>query len=78
MVVSQRYKVSTISKIVRDVLAVPATIVASESAFNVGGRVIDETRASLLPEEVEALITTADWIPSRRSKHSTALLILVN
>lgn len=58
----------TISKIARDDLVVPATTVASESAFSVGGRVIDETRSCLVPEAVGALITTADWIPSRKSK----------
>lgn len=57
----------TISKIARDVLAVPTATVASESAFSIGGRVIDESRSCLLPDAVEALITTSDWIPSRRN-----------
>ncbi|KAL0340246.1 UNVERIFIED_CONTAM: Zinc finger BED domain-containing protein RICESLEEPER 1 [Sesamum radiatum] len=32
-----------LAKIARDILAVPATTVASEAAFSVGGRVIDES-----------------------------------
>ncbi|KAL8094864.1 hypothetical protein AgCh_036396 [Apium graveolens] len=66
----------TISKIARDVLVVPATTVASEAAFSVWGRVIDETCSCLLPKAVEVLITTSDWILSRKSKfdRSTAKL----
>lgn len=58
----------TLAKIVRDILAVPATSVASEAAFSSGGRIIDECRSSLVPETVEALVTTQDWLPSRKQK----------
>ncbi|KAK9951399.1 hypothetical protein M0R45_006841 [Rubus argutus] len=61
-------KLPTLAKMARDILAVPATTVASEAAFSVGGRVIDESRASMLPETVEALVTTKDWLPSRKRK----------
>ena len=40
---------ANIAKVTRDILAVPATTVASEAAFSIGGRVIDENRACLLP-----------------------------
>ncbi|KAL0439263.1 UNVERIFIED_CONTAM: Zinc finger BED domain-containing protein DAYSLEEPER [Sesamum latifolium] len=53
-----------LAKIARDILAVPATTVASESAFSIGGRVIDESRTCLLPDAVEALIVADDWIGS--------------
>ena len=59
-------KLSILSRMARDILAVPATTIASEAAFSVGGRVIDESRSCLLPEIVEALVTTDDWIESRR------------
>ena len=59
-------KFPILAKMARDVLVVPATTVASESAFSVGGRVIDETRAKLLPDVVEALVTTDDWIESKK------------
>lgn len=61
-------KLPVLSKIARDILAIPATTVASESAFSVGGRVIDENRASLLPDVIEALITTGDWLALKKKR----------
>ncbi|XP_057953181.1 zinc finger BED domain-containing protein RICESLEEPER 2-like [Malania oleifera] len=57
---SQRFPV--LSHMVRDVLAVPISTVASESAFSTGGRVLDAFRSSLTPKIVQALICTQDWI----------------
>ncbi|KAA8532298.1 hypothetical protein F0562_032331 [Nyssa sinensis] len=59
-------KFPILAKMARDVLAVPATTIASEVACSVGGRVVDESCASLLSEVVEALVTTNDWIASRK------------
>ncbi|GKA96659.1 zinc finger BED domain-containing protein RICESLEEPER 2-like protein, partial [Tanacetum coccineum] len=50
-----------LSKMVVDILAIPLTIVASESAFSVGGRVIDPHRSSLGTNMVDKLICGADW-----------------
>ncbi|KAL4561552.1 hypothetical protein LXL04_033719 [Taraxacum kok-saghyz] len=44
----------------------PNSTVASESAFSVGGRVIDRYRSSLNPETAEALICAQDWIRRTR------------
>ncbi|KAI3841816.1 hypothetical protein MKW92_008327, partial [Papaver armeniacum] len=55
----QRYPV--LSRMAGDILAVPISTVASESAFSIGGRVIDRFRSSLSPETAEASITTRDW-----------------
>ena len=49
-------KYPTLKKIVRDVLAIPASTVASESAFSTGGRVLSPHRSSLHFDTVEALM----------------------
>lgn len=59
---SSRYPI--ISRIARDVLFIPISTVASESAFSMGGRVLDTYRTSLSSKMVEALICTQQWIRS--------------
>ena len=57
---SERFPV--LSLMARDVLAVPISTVASESAFSTGGRVLDSFKSSLSPKIVKALICTSDWL----------------
>ncbi|KAL4557470.1 hypothetical protein LXL04_035648 [Taraxacum kok-saghyz] len=54
------YKV--LSSMVKDILAVPVSTVASESAFSTSGRVVDDFRSNLGVKTVEALICTQDWL----------------
>ena len=54
-------KYSILARIACDVLAIPASSVASESAFSTGKRIISDFRSSLAPETVEALICLQDW-----------------
>jgi hypothetical protein len=57
-------KYNVLSRIARDILAIPVSTVSSESAFSTGGRVLDSFRSSLNPSTVEALICTQNWIKS--------------
>ncbi|CAL8989023.1 unnamed protein product, partial [Prunus brigantina] len=49
-----------VSQIAKDVFGIPISTVASESAFSLGGRIVDHFRASLTPRMVEALVCTSD------------------
>ena len=54
-----------LANMARDILAIPITTVASESAFSTSGRILDDFRTSLTPFMVQALVCTQDWL--RRS-----------
>ncbi|KAK3231390.1 hypothetical protein Dsin_003271 [Dipteronia sinensis] len=59
---SPKYKI--LSYVARDILAIPVSTVASESAFSTGGRILDSFRSSLSPRTVETLICTQNWLDS--------------
>ena len=61
---SIRYPI--LSKVARDVLAIPSLTVASESALSMEGRTLDRFRSSLTPTPAEVLICCQDWL--RNSK----------
>jgi hypothetical protein len=58
-----------LSRLARDLLAIPITSVASESAFSVGGRTLDDFRTSLTPKMVERLVCANDWLRGGGGKY---------
>nr|KAJ0202299.1 hypothetical protein LSAT_V11C600329310 [Lactuca sativa] len=62
----QQCRYPILSKMARDILTIPVSTVASESAFSTGGRVLDSFRTSLTPRMVEALVCAQDWLRSSR------------
>ncbi|GFZ14462.1 hypothetical protein Acr_24g0006520 [Actinidia rufa] len=59
---SNKYPI--LAQIALDVLALPVSTVASESAFSTGGRILDPFRSSLSPSMVKTLVCTQNWLLS--------------
>ncbi|CAN1336552.1 Zinc finger BED domain-containing protein RICESLEEPER 2 [Linum perenne] len=55
-------KYPTLALIARDILAIPVSTVASESAFSAGGRLISTQRSRLHIKTVETLMCTQSWL----------------
>jgi hypothetical protein len=55
----------------RDIMAVPASTVSSESCFSCTSRILEDRRRRLLPEHVEMLTCMKDWEQGvRREQHA--------
>ncbi|TYG94373.1 hypothetical protein ES288_A11G184100v1 [Gossypium darwinii] len=60
---SVRY--NELSLLARDLLAIPISTVASESAFSMGKKVITPLRSSLKPKTVQAVVSLDDWMRAK-------------
>ena len=65
----------TLQQIAKDLLAIPISTVASESAFSTGGRVISSHRSRLNPDIIEALMCTQSWLANETIGKKTTSLI---
>ena len=57
-----QFRYPELAVMARDILSIPVSTVASESAFSVGGKVLDQYRSSLKPDLVEAICCCKDWL----------------
>ncbi|KAL4563638.1 hypothetical protein LXL04_027683 [Taraxacum kok-saghyz] len=59
---AQQYRYPELAKLAMDILCVPVSTVASESAFSFGGRILNAYRSSMTSDTVEAIVCTRDWL----------------
>ncbi|PKU78452.1 Putative AC transposase [Dendrobium catenatum] len=57
-----QYRFPEVSAMARNVLCIPISTVASESAFSKSGRILDQYRSALKHDIVEALVCAKDWL----------------
>ena len=51
-----------LSKMTRNILAIPISTVASESAFSTNGHILDAFRSSISPKTVETHVCSQNWL----------------
>ncbi|RVW95282.1 Zinc finger BED domain-containing protein RICESLEEPER 2 [Vitis vinifera] len=64
-------KYPTLQMTVRDIYAIPVSIVASESAFSTGGRVVSKHRTRLHLDTLEALMCAQSWLWKKKEGDSS-------
>ena len=70
-------KYPVLQTIARDILAIPVSTVASESAFNSTGRLVSPHRNRLNPKMIEALMCAQSWLLSEVKKHDSKFISLI-
>ncbi|XP_060675153.1 zinc finger BED domain-containing protein DAYSLEEPER-like [Ziziphus jujuba] len=66
---ANQFRYPEVASMARDLLSIPISTVASESAFSIGGRVLDQFRSSLKPSTVEEIVCTRDWLFGQRGNY---------
>ena len=59
---SNGFKYPTLQRIARNILAIPDTTIASESAFSTSRRLLSPHRSRLHPKTIEAMMCAQNWL----------------
>ena len=70
-------KYPVLQTIARDILAIPVSTVASESAFSSSGRLVSPHRNRFHPTMIEALMCAKSWLWSEVKKHDDKFISLI-
>ena len=70
------FKYPTLQKIARDILTIPISTVASESAFSTCGRLVSRYRSRRHPKTLEALMCAQNWLINEIRGNLSFLLII--
>ena len=70
-------KYPTLHAIAKDILAIPVSIVASESAFSTGGQVLSPHRSRLQWTTLEALMCARSWLWSAENTSKVLFIYVV-
>ena len=70
-------KYPVLQTIARDILVIPVSTVASESAFSSSGRLVSPHRNRLHPKMIEALMCAQSWLWSEVKKHDGKFISLI-
>ena len=70
-------KYHVLQTIARDILAIPVSTVASESAFSSSGRLVSPHRNQIHPKMIEASMCTQSWLWSEVKKHDGKFISLI-
>ena len=70
-------KYPVLQTIARDILAIPVSTVALESAFNSSGRLVSPHRNRLHLKMIEALMCAQSWLLSEVKKHDGKFISLI-